>query len=142
MEQTSGLELDWYFQYWTQQNDILDYAVLSVIEENDSATIYLEKVGLMPMPLDIEVQYSNGTIEDHYTPIRMMWGSRPLKEGEIPHIDWPWTFPTYSFKVPLNGVNIERIVIDPRGFTADADRENNEFPRPQYIPNKEYLYSE
>ena len=142
LEQTSGLELDWYFQYWTQQNDLLDYAVLSVVEENDSATIYLEKIGLMPMPLDLSIQYSNGTTEDHYIPIRMMWGSRPLKEGEIAHADWPWTFPSYSFIVPLNGANIERVVIDPRGFTADADRDNNEFPRPQYIPNKEYLYSE
>ena len=142
LEITSGLELDWYFQYWTNVNARIDYSVLSTEENDDTASVYLEKIGAMPMPLDISINYSDGSTEEHYIPIRMMWGNRPLRSKEVVHKDWPWTFPAYSFEVPLKGRTIEKIVIDPRGFTADADRYNNEWPRPEYIPRKEFLFQD
>lgn len=142
LEKTSGIELDWYFQYWTQGNARLDYSVLSVQEDQDTAIIYLEKLGAMPMPMDITINFTDGSKEEHYIPIRMMWGKRPLRTNEIAHKDWPWTFPAYELKVSLKGRTIEKIEVDPRGFTADADRDNNVWPRPQYVPKQEVLFQE
>ncbi len=140
MERTSGLELDWFFEYWTRLNRDLDYAVTAIESPGDTATVYVKNTGAMPMPLDIEIEFNDGSVEHHYVPIKMMWGQRELAEGEIAHPAWPWTFPNYAFRVPLNGKVIKQVQIDPRHFTVDMDRTNNIFPRETELPEEEILF--
>ncbi len=115
-EKVSGLELDWYLTDFAQTTNTIDYAVKS-IEEN---TIVLERIGLMPMPLDITVTYADGSTEDFYIPLQMMRGEKPTPATVIK--DWAWAYPTYTFNTtkPVNSVQI-----DPKEMMADINKENN-----------------
>ena len=115
-EKVSGLELDWYLIDWTQTTNTIDYAVQSVKDK----TVTLERIGLMPMPIDLTLYYSDGTSEDFYIPLQMMRGEKPTTATLIP--DWAWAYPTYTFKATKT---ITGIQIDPKNLMADIDKENN-----------------
>ncbi len=129
-EKESGIELKWYYEYWVTTTKTIDYGIESV-EETDggsSTLVTLEKIGLMPMPLDVEVEFADGSVVHHYIPMRIMWGE---KENEFPDIertveeDWPWVFPEYDFTIDSPLEEIVRIEIDPSQRMADIDRSNN-----------------
>ena len=42
--------------------------------------------------------------------------------------DWSWAKPSYSFT--LEGLEIDKIEIDPTGRMADIDKENNVYQAP------------
>lgn len=142
MERTSGLELDWFFQYFTELNRDHDYAISTIESSVDTATVYLENKGDSPMPVDILIEYTDGSTEEHYVPIQMMWGERSLRDDEISHSPWPWTFPSYAFQVPLNGREIARLSLDVRNFTVDKDRSNNVYPPAAELNEEEIFIGE
>ncbi len=123
-EKVTGLELDWYLTDWTQTTNTIDYGIKEVIAEGEKTKITLERIGLMPMPQEILVTYTDGTKEAFYTPLRMMRGTKENLEATM-LADWPWAFPTYDFTIakPIN--KIESIVIDPSQLMADIDATNN-----------------
>lgn len=125
MEKESGLELDWYYEYWVNTTHTIDYAVASIEKGEKETTVNLERVGKMPMPLDVEVTFSDGSKQLYYIPLRIMRGEKAnesdLERTVLP--DWPWTHPTYSFKTEKE---IKSVVIDPSGRMADIERDNNE----------------
>lgn len=115
-EKVSGLELDWYLVDFTQTTNTIDYAVKSI----DKKTVTLERIGLMPMPIDVSVTYSDGTTEEFYIPLRQMRGEKPT--SAILLDDWAWVSPIYSFKTSKKAVSVQ---IDPSGLMADVKNENN-----------------
>ena len=115
-EKVSGLELDWYLMDWTQTTNTIDYGVKSV--EGNSVT--LERIGLMPMPVDVLVTYNDDTTEEFYIPLQMMRGEKPTSATTIK--DWAWAYPTYTFEVSKA---VKSVSIDPKELMADIDRENN-----------------
>ena len=115
-EKVSGLELDWYLMDFGQTTNTIDYAVKSV-EDN---TVTLERVGLMPMPIDLTVTYNDGSTEDFYIPLQMMRGEKPTSATVIK--DWAWANPTYTFKASKA---IKSVQIDAKNMMADIDKENN-----------------
>ncbi|MBU2949663.1 M1 family metallopeptidase [Tamlana agarivorans] len=116
-EKVSGLELDWYLNDWTRTLNTIDYGVKSV----EDKTITLERIGLMPMPIDLKVTYADGTTEDFYIPLQMMRGEKPTTATTLK--DWAWAYPTYTFKTSKT---VQSVTIDPEGMMADIDRENND----------------
>ncbi|PKB42674.1 peptidase M1-like protein [Cellulophaga sp. RHA19] len=129
-EKVSGMELDWYLTDWTQTTNTIDYGIKEVTEANNASTVSLERIGLMPMPLDILVVYTDGTQETFYAPLRMMRGEKEnpytnLKRTVLP--DWPWANSNYSFTINKPKASIKAIVIDPSNLTADVNKENNVF---------------
>ncbi|MCC5940727.1 MAG: M1 family metallopeptidase [Balneolaceae bacterium] len=127
-ERESGIQLRWYYEYWINTTKTIDYAVAEVVSADESTNVTLERIGLMPMPLDVEVEFANGEIVHHYIPMRIMWGE---KENELSDItryteeDWPWVFPEYQFSIKAPKDEIVRIEIDPSLRMADIDRSNN-----------------
>lgn len=115
-EKVSGIQLDWYLNEWTQTTHTIDYGIKSVVNQ----TITLERLGRMPMPIDIKVVYTDGTSEDFYIPLRMMLGTKTTDASLVEN--WAWTHPNYSFKVSKE---IKSIEIDPLQLMADIDRGNN-----------------
>ncbi|GAA4967913.1 M1 family metallopeptidase [Algibacter aquimarinus] len=115
-EKVSGLELDWYLIDFAQTTNTIDYGV----KEVDDNTITLERIGVMPMPLDVTVNYTDGTSEDFYIPLQMMRGEKPTSATIIK--DWAWAYPTYTFKASKS---VKTIEIDPSGYMADIDKTNN-----------------
>jgi len=115
-EKVSGLHLDWYLNEWTQTTHTIDYGIQSV----DGKKITLERIGKMPMPIDVTVTYADGTTEDFNIPLRMMRGNKPTNATVID--DWAWSYPSYSFSVSKD---IKKVEIDTSQLMADINRENN-----------------
>jgi hypothetical protein len=131
MEKESGLELDWYFEYFVNTTRTIDYGVQSVESDGDQTLITLKRVGLMPMPQDVLITYQDGRQELMYIPLRMMRGEKEKEINELDRTvlpDWPWTFPTYQFKLAHPKSDIQQIVVDPSGRMADVERSNNAYP--------------
>ena len=115
-EKVSDLELDWYLIDFAETTNTIDYGVKSI----DNDTVTLERIGLMPMPIDLTVTYKDGSTEDFYIPLQMMRGEKPTSATIID--DWAWSYPTYTFKTskPISSVQI-----DPKELMADINKENN-----------------
>lgn len=128
-EDVSGLELDWYNEYFVFTTKQIDYAVKEVVGEGNQTKITLDKVGKMPMPTDVVITYKDGTKEVHYMALRMMRGEKPAETNDkrIVHEDWPWTNPSYVLSVDRPISDIVSVVIDPSGRMADVDKENNKW---------------
>jgi len=119
-EKVSGLQLDWYLNEWTQTLHTIDYGVKSV----NGKEITLERIGKMPMPMDVTVTYADDSTEVFTIPLRMMRGSKPTSATVIK--DWTWAHPTYSFTVSKD---IKKVEIDSSQLMADIDRGNNVFTK-------------
>jgi len=124
-EKVSGFELDWYLTGWTQTTKTIDYAIKSV----EGNTITLERKGPLAMPIDLVVEYTDGTKEYVYIPLQM---ARAEKVNAYPNLkrvvktDWAWAHPTYTFEASKT---IKNITIDPSGLMADVDKTNNTFSK-------------
>lgn len=129
-ERVSGANLDWYLIDWTQTTNTIDYGIKEVKDNNNSTVITLERTGRMPMPIDLQVEYADGSKENFYIPLRMMSFE---KENETPTIkrtvlkDWAWAYPNYEFQVQKPKTSIKKITIDPSGLMADIKKDNNTF---------------
>lgn len=131
-EKVSGLQLDWYRQYWVNSTKTIDYAVDSVWESAGKATVRLARIGQMPMPVDVEVTYKDGSKEQHYIPLYLMFGEKPNEQPALPrttHEAWKWTHPQYTFTISKKLSEVAFIEIDPSKRMADISPANNTFTR-------------
>jgi hypothetical protein len=127
-EKVSGMELDWYLTDWTQTTNTIDYGIKEVSADGNKTKIRMERIGLMPMPLDILVVYADGTRETFYAPLRMMRGEKKNPYGAVKRTtlpDWPWAYSTFEFSVNRPLSDIRAVVIDPSLLMADVQLENN-----------------
>jgi hypothetical protein len=130
MEKTSGLQLKWYANYWLNTTKRIDYGVKSAVTEGNATTVTLERVGQMPMPIDLLVTYKDGTKELFYIPLNETFGSKPVEDKTIARTDlaeWYWTSPSYTFKINKPLTDITLIEIDPQARMADIVKDNNKF---------------
>lgn len=127
-EKVSGMELDWYLTDWTRTTNTIDYGIKSVEADGNKTKITLERIGEMPMPLDILIANSDGSQEIYYVPLRMMRGE---KDNPYPGLkrtvveDWAWAHPTYELTLDKPLGDIKAVVIDPSQLMADVNGENN-----------------
>ncbi|AYN05661.1 M1 family metallopeptidase [Flavobacterium sp. 140616W15] len=127
-ERVSGAELDWYLIDWTQTTNTIDYGIKEVSDSGNKTVVTLERIGRMPMPIDLIVEYTDGTKESFYIPLRMM---NFIKENPNPSVkrtvlnDWAWAMPTYNFTIDKSKSAIKKITIDPSGLMADVKATNN-----------------
>lgn len=127
-EKVSGIQLDWFKEYWVSTTKTIDYGIDSLWEEGGKAKIRLKMIGYMPMPIDVEVQYKDGSKELAYIPQYFMFGEKPVEDNTIPRTTfeaWKWTSPTYTFELNRRLTDIKIVEIDPTQRMADVDRKNN-----------------
>lgn len=117
-ETISGIQLNWYLNEWVETTHTIDYAVAYV--ENDSIT--LAKIGRMPMPVDVTVEYVDGTSEHFYIPLSLMLGKKPTTATVLE--DWSWVQQLYSFKAAKE---VKSVTLDSNGYLADVEQGNNIF---------------
>ncbi|MGB2300256.1 MAG: M1 family metallopeptidase [Flavobacteriaceae bacterium] len=125
-EKTSGMELEWFLTDWTQTTNTIDYSVKDAVALEGQTIITLERIGLMPMPVEVQVLMKDGRKKEYYIPLQMMRGERPLRNNETLLEDWAWAYPEYRFTVDVNPTKIESITIDVNKETADINKENNQ----------------
>jgi hypothetical protein len=128
MEKVSGLELDWFKEYWVYTTKTIDYAVKSVEPDGDKTKIILERKGLMPMPLDVVVTYQDDSKATLYFPLVIQRGEKPQEEGKPERVHterWPWVETEKSITIDTPLSQIKSVEIDPSGRMADINRDNN-----------------
>jgi hypothetical protein len=127
-EKESGMKLDWYKQYWVNTTKTIDYSIDSLWEENGVSKIRLKNVGLIPMPIDVQLTFRDSTTESHYIPMSLMFGAKP-KEGSmkerVDYPEWKWASPTYVIETKRKLTDLRIAEIDPSLRMADIDRKNN-----------------
>ncbi|KAF2516174.1 M1 family metallopeptidase [Flavobacterium foetidum] len=129
-ERVSGAELDWYLTDWAQTTNTIDYGIKDVADNSGKTTVTLERIGRMPMPIDLKVDYTDGTSETFYIPLRMMNFIKPNpnpNEKRTVLADWAWAQQNYSLTIDKNKTAIKKITIDSSGLMADVKQGNNVF---------------
>ncbi len=128
-EEVSGINLKWYFNLFVNTTRKIDYAITNVTDSG----ITVENKSDFAMPLDILVEYTDGSKELFYIPLREMRGEKPaesykLYEGVKRTVleDAFWTNPTYT--IPL-GKTAAKIWIDPTQRLADVESSDNYYER-------------
>lgn len=139
MEKTSGLELDWYYDYFIASTKTIDYGVKAVEAAGENTKITLQRIGMMPMPLDVVVTYQDGSKETIYLPLVIQRGNKPEEPGMPKRVmteRWPWT--NYTKEVILNKPisAVKSVEIDPSLRMADVNRSNNIMEVSTQIPKK------
>lgn len=128
MEKESEIELDWYFNYWIKTTKTIDYGIKNVYSKENVTEIQLEKIGEMPMPLDIKVSLANGEVKWYHIALSMMLGHKDVPKDHVTLSNWPWVNDYYTFEIKEKLENIEKIEIDPSEYMADTNRDNNNYP--------------
>ncbi len=111
MENVTGEELNWFWRGWFLNNWKIDQAVKNIKYVNgdykQGAVVTIENIGQLPMPVELEVMYKDGSKQEIKLPVEI-W----KRNNE-------WTF-----EVPGNK-EISSVLIDPKGAVPDVDVTNN-----------------
>lgn len=113
MENVSGEDLSYFWRGWFQNKWRIDQAVKSVQYKNNDykqgALIKIENIGQLPMPVNAEITYKDGSKETVKLPV------------EIWKRNTEWTFAVPSTK------EISSVKLDPKGTLPDANPSDNTF---------------
>jgi hypothetical protein len=127
-EKVSNIQLDWYQDFWIKSIKKIDYGIDSLWEVNGKTRIRLRMLGQMPMPIDVLLQFRDGSKELAYIPLYSMFGNKPEEDKTIPRFvydPWKWTSPTYEFEVNHKLTDLRLVEIDASHRMADVNRNNN-----------------
>jgi aminopeptidase N len=127
-EKESGMVLDWYNEYFVNTTKTIDYAISGLMSTDQKTEVVIERKGLIPMPLEVEVVYTDQTKELFYLPLDIMRGEKKMKgyNGKwtiISDVNWVKENIVVTINKPSKA--IESITIDPTDTMADIDRSNN-----------------
>ena len=131
-EKTSGIQLEWYKEYWMNSTKTIDYGLNDIQATPTGAIISVQRIGKMPAPLEVVVTYKDGTSELHYIPLDLMLGNKEA-EGSVNRIVHPeckWVQPTYTFETTKPISALKSIEIDPSYRLPDINRSNNKLDIP------------
>lgn len=126
-EKTSGIELDWYKEYWVGTTKTIDYAIDSLWMNEAGTHLRIDRKGEMPMPVDVTITFKDSTQEHHYIPLNLMYGQKPA-EDSFRTITYPaqrWTHREMVVTSKRLLTEIVRVEIDASQRLADIDRSNN-----------------
>lgn len=119
-EKESDMELEWYLNDWTRTTGVVDYSIDFINNE-----VILKRIGLIPMPIEVEVVFESGEKEFYYIPLDLIRGiKKDLSLEAVVTPVWGWANPNYSFKINSNKP-VSSVSIDPSGLLADVDLTNN-----------------
>lgn len=132
-EKQGNMKLDWYKEYWINTTKTIDYGIDSLWEEGGKSRIRLKRIGKMPMPIDLWIEYKDGSRQIAYVPLDLMFGTKPGDDRAIPRTTyeaWRWTHPTYTIEIPRRLSEMKTLEIDASRRMADIERRNNKLDIP------------
>ncbi len=127
-EKVSGLNLDWYREYWINSTKTIDYSIDSLWQDGGRTRIRLSRLGMVPMPIDLQLTFKDGSKELHYIPLDLMYGTKPVEDPTISrkvYEPWRWTHQTYTIETTRKLLDLVEAQVDPSQRMADIDRKNN-----------------
>ena len=123
-EKVSDMELEWYLNDWTRTDHKIDYG-LDISSLQSDRVVTLKRKARMPMPLDVEVSFSDGTKDVYYIPTDLMHGNKKFNSNNVYYMQpWTWASPEYDFVVQGNK-KVMRVEIDPSKRLADYNQMDN-----------------
>ena len=123
-EKVSDMELEWYLNDWTRTDHKIDYG-LDISSLQSDRVVTLKRKARMPMPLDVEVSFSDGTKDVYYIPTDLMYGNKKFNSNNVYYMQpWTWASPEYDFVVQGNK-KVVRVEIDPSKRLADYNQMDN-----------------
>jgi hypothetical protein len=127
--QTSKTDLNWFFDEWIESNHTIDYKVAKVKKsKNAGHTITLKRKTTMQMPLDVNVEFADGSIEKHYIP-NTYFTKKTDAIIQPKWTGWDQLNTTYKFNT-TSTASIKNVQIDPSGRMADVYRLDNSSKTP------------
>ncbi len=126
-EKESGLELDWYVEYFVNSTKFPDFSLVDVTETDGKSSIELFRLGKMIMPVDVVVNKMDGTSVLYTIPLGIMRGAKEEAYAGEFHVanDWYWTDSGYILETEIPMSDIKSVEIDPSLRLADMNREDN-----------------
>ncbi|MBC7866587.1 MAG: M1 family metallopeptidase [Gloeobacteraceae cyanobacterium ES-bin-316] len=127
-EDVSGMQLDWYQMFFVNSTKTIDYGIDSLWEENGTSKIRLKRTGYMPMPIDLQLTFKDGTTQMHYIPLNLMYAAKPSENAaqvRTVYEPWSWTHPTYVIEIKGKLTDLKKAEIDASKRMADVNRKNN-----------------
>jgi aminopeptidase N len=109
MSETAGADLDWFWQPWFYGTATLDQAIDEVVPGSGSAEITVSNLSSGVMPVEMTLEYADGSTETVVWPPSVWAGTR-----------------TATGMVPTSG-DLTKVTIDADGNYPDLDRSNNEW---------------
>ena len=126
MEKEGGIELDWYIDYWIKTTHQIDYSLELNEKDKNKISVSINRIGKMPMPIEIEVLYEDLLSENYYIPLSIMRGEKDNSDNNLIILDdWEWVNESYQFDLDMSGKKIKKIEINPSGELADVNKSNN-----------------
>ncbi len=119
----SHTDLNWFFDQWITTTKTIDYKVGKIRKTDFGKSIRIKRKGSMQMPLDIAIEYSDGSVEQHYIPNTYF----EKKTTAVKHprwIGWDAVQSSYDLNVQTDK-KIRNVIIDPSERLADINRLNN-----------------
>ena len=131
-EKTSGIQLQWLKEYWVNSTKTIDYGLNDIQAGNNTAIMSIQRLGKLPMPIEVLITYKDGTTELHYMPLDLMLGAKGAEGSvnRIVHKSWQWVAPTYTFETSKPLSALKSIEIDPSYRMPDLNRSNNKLEIP------------
>jgi hypothetical protein len=127
-EDVSGLQLDWFFEQFTNTTRRLDYAVEGLSSRRSAdgwkTTLTLEREDEAVLPVDVRLRLADGTEQWVHIPTSLTEGHKPVPDGWIVAAPWYWTSEAYTLDLTLPQQALHAAV-DPLGYTPDHNRLNN-----------------
>ncbi len=103
----AGTDLGWLFDRWLPATGPCDYAVTGARRVGDDIDIGIRRVGSITMPVEVELEFADGSRE------RRTW-DLPAREGVLQLSD---------------ARRLRRVTLDPDHRLLEPDRWNNHWPR-------------
>ena len=129
VEKESGIELDWYFEYFVNTTKTIDYSIHEITGDEKGTQILLKK-GEMPMPVEFNIVLQNGTVSKYYIPTVLMRGEKEVELNTKILSDWAWTNPYYSIRLDQAPSEIKEIQLHTTGHIADIEPLNDKIQMP------------
>ncbi len=125
-EKVSGMQLEWYLNDWVRTTNTIDYGVQKVEKKGEKTAVVLERIGNMPMPVEVYIEMNDDSFDYYYIPLRMLRGEKEFANQTVTTIDdWAWAIPTYTFEIDNDLNDIKYILINPNGLVADVNPKND-----------------
>lgn len=126
-EKISGLNLKWYDNLFVNTTRTIDYGIKNV----SSSEIELQNFSNFAMPIDLLVEYKDGSKELFYIPNLELRGEKKSEDLEIYKgakrtvlTPWAWTNPNYTVSISKE---VKSVTIDPTQRLADINDSNNTY---------------
>jgi len=130
-EKAGGMELDWFYREFIYSTHTIDYAVDTVFQREGKAQIRLSNKGSFPMPVRLRITKKDDSELNLMIPLdvqRLHLASAPGQQtlsSISALLPWAWVDSTYTFQLPIDFQNLKSVAIDPDGYLADMNLENN-----------------